>query len=346
MIDVSEQEASVIVALQRGIPLVSRPFQKIAETYGLTENDVIEIIRKWMSKGGARRLGGIFDARRIGFSSALCNMSVPDDRLDEIAAHVVAVPGITHVYVRSWPKELPKDSFGGPRNHHWPNLWFTLATRSEIFEQELNGLKEKCAGFPICALPALHRFKIDVVFNLRTRERDETVGQPPGTPLFVRDQEPPVVLDEEEKKIIRLFQGHLEPVPEFFKAAADQLGMSEGELINRLQAWLDSGALRRIALLLFHRQVGFKANGMCCWNASPDEVMEKGRKLAQFPEVTHCYERPWTSQFPFRLYAMIHTGSWEKTQALFRRLTESVGLSEGQLLFSIREFKKTSMKFF
>jgi DNA-binding Lrp family transcriptional regulator len=104
--------------------------------------------------------------------------------------------------------------------------------------------------------------------------------------------------------------------------------------------------LRRFGLLLRHREIGFKANGMCCWDMPEAETVEAGRRVSAFPEVTHCYERPRIDIFPFRLYAMIHTATWEGTQSLFSRITRESGLSGGQLLLSVTEFKKTSMQFF
>jgi hypothetical protein len=64
---------------------------------------------------------------------------------------------------------------------------------------------------------------------------------------------------------------------------------------------------------------------MCCWDVPPSAVAEIGRRVAAFPEVTHCYERPLTERFPFRLYAMIHTPTWEGTQALFDGLRTGRG---------------------
>ena len=85
---------------------------------------------------------------------------------------------------------------------------------------------------------------------------------------------------------------------------------------------------------------------MCCWNVAPEAILETGRRVAAFPEVTHCYERPLTDRFPFRLYAMIHTPTWEGTQALYARITREAELPPGQLLLSLTEYKKTSMVFF
>jgi DNA-binding Lrp family transcriptional regulator len=343
MLDWNEKEASAIVALQRGLPLKERPFAAIGESCGLTETAILDLLLRLTEAGDVRRFGGVFDARRLGYHSALCSLLVPRDRLPDVAAHVVALPGVTHAYERGWPEALPRDSEGGPAGREWPNLWFTLAEPGDTFAPSLAALRTACEPFAIEELPALRRFKIDVVFDLRTRDRDERV-EPLGAPIAQSSSV--YVLNAAERSLVRRLQGDLPPQALFFRSLAEEAGISEAELLNQLRAWRSSGVLRRIGLLLKHREIGFKANGMCCWNVPAAEVAELGRRVAAFPEVTHCYERPPTERFPFRLYAMIHTPTWAGTQALFARISRETGLSDGQLLLSLTEFKKTSMQFF
>ncbi len=343
MVNLSEQEATALVALQRGIPLTERPFAELGAGLGLSEEAVLTLVRKLLEAGDARRFGAVFDARRFGYRSALCAVTVPRVRMAEVAAKVAAVRGVTHAYERGWPAELPGTLPGGPAGKSWPNLWFTLAAPSAEFVQELELLRAACQPYAIHELPATRRFKIDVVFDVRTRDRDERVE--PRRPL-AKASANVVELNEDEKAIVRLLEGDLPVCARFFEPLAQQARLSEAALLGQVRAWQDSGVMRRIGLLLRHREIGFKANGMCCWDMPEAEVMEAGRRVAACPEVTHCYERPAMDIFPFRLYAMIHMTTWEGTQRLFERITREAGLSGGQLLLSLTEFKKTSMQFF
>jgi DNA-binding Lrp family transcriptional regulator len=344
MTEWNEQEAAALVRLQRGIPLSERPFEELGQGCGMTEAAVLELVRRLLASGDARRFGAVFDARRLGYRSALCCMRVPRPGLAQAAAQVARLRGVTHAYERGWPAELPPDSPGGPAGRDWPNLWFTLAAPAETFAQELDGLRAACRPLEIAELPALRRFKIDVVFDVRTRDRDERVEPRP----VAAQPDSGVVyrLDEVRQAWVRRLQGDLPAVPRFFAPLADELGVGEGALLSQLREWQSTGVMRRIGLLLRHREIGFKANGMCCWDVAPEQVMACGRRVAAFPEVTHCYERPWTEPFPFRLYGMIHTPTWEGTQALFMRISREACLTGGQLLLSLAEFKKTSMQFF
>ena len=387
MIDWNSKNASALVALQRGIPIVENPFAELASTCGMSETDLLAFAQSLLDNGEARRFGAVFDARRLGYRSALCAIQVPPPDLARVAGIVAAVPGVTHAYerrsveveklksreveeLRSREVERLKspemetsqllDSSTSPFLN-FPNLWFTFAAPAPLFDGALATLRADCAPYPIDVLPALRRFKIDVIFDARTRDRDEEVEieklknpeveklkalSDSSTSLFLNSSTSQLGLSPPQQGIIRLLQGALPLAPRFFAPLAERLGMSEGALLGQLREWQGSGVLRRIGLLLRHREAGFKANGMCCWDIPEGEVLEAGRRVAGAPEVTHCYERPRSPRFPFTLYAMIHTPSWQETCALFERITRDAALPPGQLLLSFTEFKKTSMRFF
>jgi len=71
--------------IQSNFPLESRPFLKIAKQLNISEKQVIDIIKELKSNGYIKRLGGIFDSRKLGYYSTLCAIKVPLDRIDEVA---------------------------------------------------------------------------------------------------------------------------------------------------------------------------------------------------------------------------------------------------------------------
>ncbi|MEI8079596.1 MAG: hypothetical protein WCH61_08220 [bacterium] len=341
----TDLNANLLWELQQGIPLESAPFRAIGERLGISVAEVLETIRRLMAEGTVRRMGAVFDARRLGYRSALCAMDVPAAEIAHIAATVCAHRGVTHGYERGWPAELATDLTGGPHGRYWPNFWFTLATEREIFDSEMDGIRRAVAPYPLLVLPALRRFKIDVTFDPRTRERDERVPATKAVPA-PRHGDAPAVFSTQDRAIVRALEGNLPLVERPFAAIAADLGMAESALLERLAAWSADGVLRRVALIVRHRQLGFTANGMCTWDVPEAEVVEAGRRVAAHPAVTHCYQRERTDRFPFTLYAMIHTGSWEETRQLFLTISQNAGLTPGQLLLSLNEYKKTSMTYF
>ncbi|MBT7067221.1 MAG: hypothetical protein HN919_13015, partial [Verrucomicrobia bacterium] len=274
---------------------------------------------------------------------------VPEDEVETRAAALTPYTGITHCYVRGWPPELPLDTPGAGGGAHVPNLWFTLARLDGLFQQELDELKAAMAPHRILVLPAIRRFKIDVVFDPSRRNRAEIfpgiearaiTPDVAGEDISFRD------FSDRDKAIVRAMQGNLPLSASPFDDVAAQLGCDVDALIHTLREWSASGILRRIGVILRHRNMGFKANAMCVWKVPADQALEAGRALASFPQVTHCYQRPRDPDFDFDLYAMIHTAAWPTTIDLFGQLQRAAGLKNGRVLCSLREFKKTSPKYF
>ena len=153
-------------------------------------------------------------------------------------------------------------------------------------------------------------------------------------------------LSERERGVVRRLQASIAACEDPFGLLAGELGMAPSELLELLKRWEAAGVIRRIGLILRHRQLGFSANSMCVWKVPADRIREAGRSLAVSQHVTHCYERPAFASFPYNLYAMIHAKSREEAVRIFEQLAVDAGLSDGRMLWSVREFKKSSPVFF
>jgi siroheme decarboxylase len=154
------------------------------------------------------------------------------------------------------------------------------------------------------------------------------------------------MLSQLEKNIVRELQSGLPLVPRPFAEVASRLAITEAELLAKINEMQEKGYLRRIGAALRHHRVGFAANAMVIWRIPQEKLAETGRKLAESPEVTHCYQRKTYDVWPFNLYTMIHAQTREECLTLAERLAQSVGVPEYQLLFSVKELKKSSMRYF
>lgn len=330
MTGVSTIEKEVLTHLQRGIEPVERPFRN----FGIPEAEVVALLRRLLDRGIIRRFGGIFDARRLGYRSVLCALDVPNGRIEEKAEIVFAYPGVTHCYER---RLLHGDG-------SWPTLWFTFAMLHDEFEPgwETLRLKLETENSKLLQLPALRRFKIDVVFDLT--DSDETV---PGLPLPAAASADASLrrFSDPEKALVRAMDQQVPLTETPFAVLADSVGLPQKDVLTILKDWKAEGVLRRVGAVLYHRRAGFKANAMCVWPVDGN-LSAAGRRVAARPEVTHCYQRPRSDAFPFDLYAMIHSGSWPETDALFRNISADCGLFDGRMFGSVREFKKSSMQYF
>ena len=307
----------MVVALQRGIPLARRPFEELSREVGCGESDLIDFASRLLKDGRARRFGAVFDARRIGFRSALCCANAADP---DAAAEILSPRReVSHCYLREAPG--------------CPNLWWTWSAPADRFDLSLADIP-----FPFRTLPATKRYKVDVIFGGAKRAAEESV----------EDSLPPP--DEKGRRIIRALQGETEVRADYFAAIADRIGIREWDLLATLEIWRRQGRLKRIGLLLDHRRSGYTANGMCCFRIDGDTT-EPGRTLAAMDEVTHCYERPPCAEFPYNLFAMVHGTSIDEAQRQFEMLKGRLSAlsappTSSVMLVSAKEYKKTSMMFY
>jgi DNA-binding Lrp family transcriptional regulator len=102
----------VVQALQTGLPLVPAPFQALATSAGLNEEEVLARLREWLAAGVIRRFGVILRHHELGYAAnAMSVWDVPDDRVTEAGLRLARQPGVTLCYRRQraglrWPFNL------------------------------------------------------------------------------------------------------------------------------------------------------------------------------------------------------------------------------------------------
>ena len=149
-----------------------------------------------------------------------------------------------------------------------------------------------------------------------------------------------------EKALIGELTGDLEIIPEPFSPLAERLGLSQRKLLALTRRLKETGTIRRFGATLRHRNSGFEANAMAVWLVPEERTEEVGKVIASYREVTHCYQRRPQADWPFNLYAMIHGPTEDHCCQVARRIAQTVGIDRYQLLFSLRELKKTTMRYF
>lgn len=154
------------------------------------------------------------------------------------------------------------------------------------------------------------------------------------------------MLSDQDVQIIKELQNGLPLAGRPYKIIGDRLKMSEEELINRVRHLIENGIIRRFGAAVRHQDLGFKANAMVVWDVPDDNVNDVGGKMAGFREVTHCYQRPRYPKWPYNLFTMVHGRSREECAKIAGEISQAVGISGYELLFSTAELKKISMRYF
>ncbi|MDP1991044.1 MAG: AsnC family transcriptional regulator [Syntrophales bacterium] len=137
--------------IQEDFPITASPFADVALRLGIGEADTLDRIGRLKAKGIIRRIGAVFDLRRMGFVSTLCAARVPEEKMAAFVKTVNDCPGVTHNY----------------RREHEYNVWFTLiAPDDEELSALLAGIKFNSGIDDVLSLRAVRTFKINARFEM------------------------------------------------------------------------------------------------------------------------------------------------------------------------------------
>lgn len=150
-----------------------------------------------------------------------------------------------------------------------------------------------------------------------------------------------------DRDLVIATQEGLPVVERPYLAIAEQLDISEDEVMFRLEKMKEYGVIRRIAGVPNHYRIGFKANGMTVWNVADDRIKELGRQVGQLPFVSHCYQRPRHQPYwNYNLFAMVHGSERAQVEERTKIVKELLGdaCSEHEILYSSKILKKTGLR--
>ena len=154
------------------------------------------------------------------------------------------------------------------------------------------------------------------------------------------------MLNELEKKVIAAIQGDIPVCERPYRELAQGIGLSEETLLATLADLRRRNLIRRFGATLRHQKSGYSANAMGAWQVAEDRVEAVGAIMAACRQISHCYRRNPTPDWPYNLYTMIHADSEEACWEIARGMAAKAGVEHYTLLFSRRELKKTSMTYF
>ena len=146
-----ETDKKILNIIQTGFPVDAQPFKVLGKQIGIGEDEALERIKKLKDNGVVRRIGAVFDTKKLGFASTLCAARVTDEKLEEFVEVVNSYSGVTHNY---------------RRNHEY-NIWFTfIAPTEEEIEGFLSEIRKKTGVKEIISMPVKRGFKINANFEL------------------------------------------------------------------------------------------------------------------------------------------------------------------------------------
>ncbi|MEA2374861.1 MAG: siroheme decarboxylase [Thermoleophilaceae bacterium] len=328
-VPLDEMDKRLLNLLQGSFPLEPRPFARVGEAAGISEDEVMSRTQRLLDERIIRQVTPIFDTRALGYSSMLVAAKVDPEHPHRAAQVINAHPGVSHNYLR---------------NHEF-NLWFTIAVEPDSklgLEGTLDVLAQEAGAGSIRQLPTLKLFKIRMDLEM---EGDTDALSSPAVAQEPAELDPQPYGDF-DVAVIRELQGDMPVVPEPYAPTADALGIPQERLLSHLQGMQDRRLLRRVAAILFHRRAGFSANGMGVWEVPDDRIMELGPRMAAVRGISHCYQRPTYADWPYSVFTMAHGRSKEECDAILDAIAEDTGIHERSTLYSSTEFKKIRLLYF
>ncbi|WP_431196651.1 AsnC family protein [Pseudomonas veronii] len=102
-----EQMLDLRQCLERGLPIVTRPYEDLAEQIGAHHDQVLQQMQQWRDQGLFRRVGLVLNHRALGYvANAMLVLDVPDALVDEVGQRLGRAPGVNLCYQR--PRRLPQ----------------------------------------------------------------------------------------------------------------------------------------------------------------------------------------------------------------------------------------------
>ncbi|MDZ7753437.1 MAG: AsnC family protein [Gammaproteobacteria bacterium] len=155
-------------------------------------------------------------------------------------------------------------------------------------------------------------------------------------------------LDSRDAALLGALENGLPLVARPYAAVGALLDMPEAEVLARLARLREVQVIKRWGVVVRHRELGYRANGMVVWDVPDHRVATLGRRLSHFPCVTLCYRRPRRPpDWNYNLFTMIHGRDEAGVRANLGHLVASCRL-EGvthEVLFSERRFKQRGARY-
>ncbi|MDR3174971.1 MAG: Lrp/AsnC family transcriptional regulator [Desulfovibrio sp.] len=156
-----------------------------------------------------------------------------------------------------------------------------------------------------------------------------------------------VSFSRSQRIVLGIVQENLPDGLEPYAEIAAKAGIGEEEVLDFLRALLAQGAIRRFGASIKHQKAGYVHNAMVAWKITPETADEAGRLAARHPGVSHCYYRPSSfPDWPYELYTMVHGRTRGECERAIEEIAGLAALSEHIVLESLKELKKSSMRYF
>lgn len=311
-----------------GIPITHRPFQEIAQKYGIGEPECIERFQEYRQKNICSGIRAKFDGPALGYDCALLAMRVADDKCEFAVEQLTGYPGTTRC-------ELRDDAY---------NLWTTvLVDPNDTLEHVIKVLHKLAGAEHTLALPTMSVYKVSDIYRVTGEE--DWLGGPGSSAESVQPAVMRPSLDKKDIALIRTLQEDLPLVEMPFALIAAQVGLKEKQLFERI------GSLEQRGLLLSFRSEPahkrpLKEYAAVTWKIPDGRIDAVGRQLARMRQVTHCLRKPVYPDWDYPLYSILHGVDAKALQDNYRAVAGRLGNPSSRMLKPLKIYPSAPVRYF
>ncbi|WP_281557741.1 hypothetical protein [Thalassomonas sp. RHCl1] len=153
---------------------------------------------------------------------------------------------------------------------------------------------------------------------------------------------------EQQRELRAYLEQGLPLSPRPYQEIAARLNTCETEVIKQIRHWQQQNLIRRLGLVVKHRQLGYCANAMVVWDIKDQDINHIAGQLSARPEVSLCYQRPRRlPHWRYNLFCMIHGKDREAVLKQINLLTRELKLDHinKDVLFSYKAFKQQGARY-
>lgn len=129
-------------------------------------------------------------------------------------------------------------------------------------------------------------------------------------------------LDNHDRILLDYLQNHFPIKAAPFLDLAEQLGITEAEVISRVQDLKQRGVIRRIGAVLDARALGYHST-LCACRAEPGQLDRVAAAVSALPGVTHNYQR----DHDYNLWFTVTAPTAEAVDELLQELQQETGVA-------------------
>ncbi|MBI4768809.1 MAG: Lrp/AsnC family transcriptional regulator [Deltaproteobacteria bacterium] len=141
-------------------------------------------------------------------------------------------------------------------------------------------------------------------------------------------------MDKTDRAILNEIQSHFPLKARPYREVSERLGLTEKEVIFRVDRMAKGGIIRRIGANFNSRKLGFTST-LCAAQVPGERISEFVEKVNQYPGVTHNYER----EGDFNIWFTMIAESQKQIESSLQEIKDTTGVETLISLPALNIFK-------